>query len=386
MPYYWRLSGFYFLYFGLLGTLVPYWSLYLKDLGFSAAAIGLLMAIPQLTKIGAPNLWGWLADRSGQRLRIIRTGNLLAAIVFLPVFWVDQFWSMAALLVSFSFFWNAVLAQFEVLTLQSLGRQSHRYSLVRLWGSVGFILAVLVLGEALDRLGTDLLPWVLSALLWLLWLGTLTLPAGDGRARHREEGGPSVWRVLRRPAVSLFLVSAFLMQLSHGPYYTFYSIYLQDLGFSKFVVGSLWALGVLAEVGLFLIMHRLMRRFSIPWILVASLLLAALRWLLIGVVADSLLWLALAQLLHAASFGSFHAASIAWVHKQFGASLGVRGRPCIPAWALAQVGRRGPGCPGCCGSSGGESVFGAALAAILAAILLVVGGVTRSGSQPLKQL
>ena len=168
MPYYWRLSGFYFLYFGLLGTLVPYWSLYLKDLGFSAAAIGLLMAIPQLTKIGAPNLWGWLADRSGQRLRIIRAGNLLAAVVFLPVFWIDQFWSMAALLVSFSFFWNAVLAQFEVLTLQSLGRQSHRYSLVRLWGSVGFILAVLVLGEALDRFGTELLPWVLSALLWLL--------------------------------------------------------------------------------------------------------------------------------------------------------------------------------------------------------------------------
>ena len=95
MPYYWRLSGFYFFYFGLLGTLVPYWSLYLKDLGFSAVAIGGLMAIPQLTKIGAPNLWGWLADRSGQRLRIIRAGNLLAAIVFLPVFWVDTFWGMA---------------------------------------------------------------------------------------------------------------------------------------------------------------------------------------------------------------------------------------------------------------------------------------------------
>ncbi|MFT6339246.1 MAG: PPP family 3-phenylpropionic acid transporter [Alcanivorax sp.] len=380
MPYYWRLSGFYFLYFGLLGTLVPYWSLYLKDLGFSAAAIGLLMAIPQLTKIGAPNLWGWLADRSGQRLRIIRTGNLLAAIVFLPVFWVDQFWSMAALLVSFSFFWNAVLAQFEVLTLQSLGRQSHRYSLVRLWGSVGFILAVLVLGEALDRLGTDLLPWVLSALLWLLWLGTLTLPAGDGRARHREEGGPSVWRVLRRPAVSLFLVSAFLMQLSHGPYYTFYSIYLQDLGFSKFVVGSLWALGVLAEVGLFLVMHRLMRRFSIPWILVASLLLAALRWLLIGVVADSLLWLALAQLLHAASFGSFHAASIAWVHKQFGASLGGQGQALYSSLGFGAGWAAGAGLSGLLWQQWGANLFfGAALAAVLAAVLLVVGGVTRSG-------
>ncbi len=378
LPYYWRLSGFYFLYFGLLGTLVPYWSLYLKDLGFSAAAIGLLMAIPQLTKIGAPNLWGWLADRSGQRLRIIRTGNLLAAIAFLPVFWIDRFWSMAALLITFSFFWNAVLAQFEVLTLQSLGQHSHRYSHVRLWGSVGFILAVLVLGEALDQLGTDLLPWVLSALLWLLWLGTLTLPAGDGHKRTRNTGAHSVWSVLSRPPVFLFLIAAFLMQLSHGPYYTFYSIYLENLGFSKFVVGALWALGVLAEVGLFLLMHRLLRRLSIPWILVASLGLAALRWLMIALVADSLVWLALAQLLHAASFGSFHAASIAWVHRQFGAALGGQGQALYSSLGFGAGWAAGAGLSGLLWQQWGVNLFfAAALVAGVAAILLVAGGVTR---------
>lgn len=326
MPYYWRLSGFYFLYFGLLGTLVPYWSLYLKDLGFSAAAIGLLMALPQLTKIGAPNLWGWLADRSGQRLRIIRAGNLLAAIAFLPVFWVDQFWPMAGLLIAFSFFWNAVLAQFEALTLQTLGAKSHRYSHVRLWGSVGFIVAVLALGEVLDRLGTGLLPWVLSGLLWLLWLGTLTLPDGQGESRRRAPGQGALWGMLRQRSVLLFLLAVFLMQLSHGPYYTFYSIYLDGLGFSKFTVGCLWALGVLAEVLLFVFMHRLLQRFSSPTILIASLALAALRWLLIASVGDSLWLLALAQLLHAATFGSFHAASIAWVHRQFGAELGGQGQ------------------------------------------------------------
>lgn len=381
MPYYWRLSGFYFLYFGLLGALVPYWSLYLKDLGFSAAAIGLLMAIPQLTKIGAPNLWGWLADRSGQRLRIIRTGNLLAAIAFMPVFWIDQFWSMAALLVSFSFFWNAVLAQFEVLTLQSLGSESHRYSHVRVWGSVGFILAVLILGEALDQLGTELLPWVLSALLWLLWLGTLTLPSGDGQVRHQEEGGASVWSVLRRPAVSLFLLAAFLMQLSHGPYYTFYSIYLEDLGFSKLVVGSLWALGVLAEVGLFLLMHRLLWRVSIPWILLGSLVLASLRWLMIGTVGDSLILLALAQVLHAASFGSFHAASIAWVHRQFGPALGGQGQALYSSLGFGAGWAAGAWLSGLLWQQWGANLFfAAALAAALAALLLVVGGVTRSNS------
>ncbi len=116
MPFYWRLSGFYFLYFGLLGTLVPYWSLYLKDLGFSPFAIGVLMAVPQITKIGAPNLWGWLADRTGARQRIIRPGNLAAALAFLPVFSAHQVRSLATLPATFSFCCNSGLAPTLILT------------------------------------------------------------------------------------------------------------------------------------------------------------------------------------------------------------------------------------------------------------------------------
>ncbi|EKF74850.1 hypothetical protein A11A3_06445 [Alcanivorax hongdengensis A-11-3] len=375
MPYYWRLSGFYFFYFGLLGTLVPYWSLYLRDLGFNPAAIGTLMAIPQLTKIGAPNLWGWLADRSGQRLRIIRLGNFTAALVFLPVFWIDAFWSMAALLVAFSFFWNAVLAQFEVLTLQTLGRHAHRYSHVRLWGSVGFIAAVLVLGELLDRMSTSLLPWVLSAILWLLWLGTLTLPAGQATGHGTQKSAASpLWPLLKRPQVALFLLAAFLMQLSHGPYYTFYSIYLQDLGFSKFTVGCLWALGVLAEVGLFVVMHRLLQRYSMPAILIASLLLAALRWAVIGMVGDSLWWLAAAQLLHAATFGSFHAASIAWVQRQFGSALAGQGQALYSSLGYGAGWAAGAWLSGKYWHIFGAQLFyAAALAALLAALIMIAG-------------
>lgn len=379
LPYYWRLSGFYFFYFGLLGTLVPYWSLYLKDLGFSAAAIGALMAIPQLTKVGAPNLWGWLADRSGQRLRIIRAGNLMAALAFLPVFWIDTFWNMAFLLIAFSFFWNAVLAQFEVLTLQSLGKQAHRYSHVRLWGSVGFIISVLLLGEVLDRMGTGLLPWVLSGLLWLLWIGTLTLPAGKSVENHEESAPSSLLATLVRREVCLFLLASFLMQMSHGPYYTFYSIHLEEMGFSKLVTGGLWALGVLAEVGLFLVMHQLMRRFSLPWILTGSLLLASLRWLIIGLCGDSLHWLLLAQCLHAATFGSFHAASIAWVHRQFGERLAGQGQALYSSLGFGAGWAAGAALSGVLWPYWGERLFLAAAAvALLSATIMVMGRVTRS--------
>lgn len=317
VPFYWRLSSFYLFYFGLLGVLVPYWSLYLRELGFAAAQIGALMALPQITKLVAPNLWGWLADRGGRRLAIIRLGNLMAALIFCTVFLADDFWSMALLLTAFSFFWNAVLAQFEVVTLNTLSPYTERYSHVRLWGSIGFILAVTLMGQALDHGPITLVPWTMLVMLWLLWVCTLVLPEGKGTVRQRTRGEGLV-SVLRRPGVAGFFICCFLMQMSHGPYYTFYTIYLDELGVPGAWTGALWALGVASEVLVFLLMHRLMQLFRLEWILVASLALAALRWLAIGLLAESMVVLVLAQTLHAASFGSFHAAGINWVHHTFG--------------------------------------------------------------------
>lgn len=317
IPFYGRLSAFYLFYFALLGTLTPYWALYLRDLGFSAAQIGTLMALPQLTKLVAPNLWGWLADRTGRRLAVIRLGNFLAALIFCTVFRADDFLSMALLLIGFSFFWNAVLAQFEVVTLYTLSPHTERYSQVRLWGSVGFILSVTLVGQALDYEPVTLVPWVMLALLWLLCLCTLMLPREVPGPREHESGA-GLWAILRRPPVMAFFACCFLMQLSHGPYYTFYTIYLDELGIPGGWTGALWALGVISEVGVFLLMHRLIRGFRLEWILLVSLALTALRWWMIGTLADSVTALVLAQTLHAASFGSFHAAAIHWVHQCFG--------------------------------------------------------------------
>jgi PPP family 3-phenylpropionic acid transporter len=107
------------------------------------------------------------------------------------------------------------------------------------------------------------------------------------------------------------------MQASHGPYYAFYSIFMKDHGYSETLIGQLWALGVLAEVGLFVIMHHLLDRLGARRVLIASLGLAALRWVIIGYFADSLVAVLLAQLLHAATFGTFHAAAIHLVHHYF---------------------------------------------------------------------
>ena len=152
MPYL-RLSSFYLFYFAALGVLAPYWSLYLKDIGFDAIAIGQLMAIPMATKLLAPFVWGWLGDRLGRRMSIVRLGALLTAIIYSSVFWVRGFWTLGAAMVLFSFFWNAVLPQFEAVTFSYLGKEVAKYARVRVWGSIGFILTVLVLGVVVDSAG-----------------------------------------------------------------------------------------------------------------------------------------------------------------------------------------------------------------------------------------
>ncbi|VAX13311.1 Nucleoside:H+ symporter:Major facilitator superfamily [hydrothermal vent metagenome] len=314
MPY-WRLSGFYLFYFASLGALLPYWSLYLKSLGFSVADIGSLMAILMATKIISPNVWGWVADHTGRRMAIVRLGCLISMLAFVGVFAADSFIRMLLVLVVFSFFWNATLPQFEATTFSHLGTQIHRYSSIRLWGSIGFIASVWGLGSVLEGDSISMLPMILLLLFAGIWFSSLIVP--EEAAGHLSLDHEPLRRLLSRPEVVGLLVVCFLMQASHGPYYTFYSIYLQDYGYSLSAIGGLWALGVAAEVGIFLLMSRLVPRFGLRRLLLGSLLLAALRWLIIGLYPESLVLIVFAQVLHAASFGSYHAVAIQYIHGFF---------------------------------------------------------------------
>jgi len=330
---YWRLSAFYFFYFAMLGATAPFLPLYFQHLGFAPARIGELVAIPMLMRCLAPNLWGWLGDRSGQRLRIVRFGALCALLSFALIF-VDQSYAWLALVMALhAFFWHAVLPQFEVITLAHLREQSARYSQVRLWGSIGFIVAVIGLGELFERFSPGLFPAMVVLILAGILLGSLWVPNAVPQARAGQGGEGGFLAQLLRPGVPAFFLCVALMQLSHGPYYTFLTLHLERLGYERGFIGQMWALGVVAEIGLFLFMARILTRFSVRWVLAASFMLAALRWLLLGNLADHLGVLLFAQLLHAATFGSFHAAAIHFVQRSFGPNQQGQGQALYAALA-----------------------------------------------------
>ena len=314
MPY-WRLSGFYFFYFASLGALLPYWSLYLASQHYDARQIGSLMAIMMLTKVVSPIVWGWISDHTGRRATVIRFGSFAAIICFTAVFVASSFWWLALVMALYSFFWNATLPQFEATTFTHLGEKAHLYARIRLWGSIGFIVSVGVLGGGIDKLGIEHLPWVVLSLFISIWLFSLWVPERDGPAHSVDH--PNIWGVLKQAPVLALLAVCLLMQLSHGPYYTFYTIYLEENGFSHVVIGVLWAIGVIAELVIFIFMQALIERIGLRKLLLSSLLIAALRWFLIGHFVDYWPVLVLAQVFHAASFGIYHATAIQFVNRYF---------------------------------------------------------------------
>ncbi|MGB5440604.1 MAG: MFS transporter [Gammaproteobacteria bacterium] len=371
---YWRLSGFYLFYFATLGALVPYWGLYLKSLGFSVSQIGELVAILMATKIVAPNVWGWIADHTGDRMKIVRFASLLATVTFAGVFVSNNYWWLALVMTVYSFFWNASLPQFEATTMNHLGGNTHHYSGIRLWGSVGFIVAVAALGPVLGAYGTGLLPWVLLVLFGAIWVSSLLVP--EFAAGHLALGQEHLFEVLKRPVVLSLLLVSFLVQFSHGPYYVFFSIYLENYGYSTALIGQLWALGVLAEIGVFLLMPVLLPRYGARALLLAAVILTMLRWLLVAGFADNMIIIASSQLLHAASFGLFHVVVIYLIHHMFtGANQG-RGQALYSSLSFGAGGAAGSLASGYLWSGiGPQAMYLMAAGAALCALCVILLGI-----------
>jgi PPP family 3-phenylpropionic acid transporter len=313
--YYWRIAGFYFFYYAFIGMFAPYWSLYLKSIGFDAVEISILLSVQPVMRMLAPNLWGWLADHTGRRLFVLKIAATLSAFFYMGVFFTTSFWGMLLVLALMSFFWSASMPLVEATTLSYLGKHSTRYGRIRSWGSIGFIMTVVGLGYAFDHI----------AIAWLLWAGLVCevgilifsrqIPHTEVSEHHTDT--LPIKQIVFKPRVLALLGACFCMSVAHGPYYTFYSIYLVEHGYAKSAIGGLWALGVICEIGVFFIMPWLANRYGYTRILLASFACAVMRFLMIGWYVDMLVVLLIAQVLHAATFGAYHAASVGLVHEFF---------------------------------------------------------------------
>ncbi|MEQ0914159.1 MULTISPECIES: MFS transporter [Acinetobacter] len=322
-----RLSGFYFFYYSIVGTFMPYWNLYLQDQGFNYQEIGVLSSIAIVTRFFAPLVWGWIADKSGKRMLLVRIATWMESCIWLAIFIVpNTFQSVALLMLIFSFFQNAILAQFEGVTLFWLGDQKAKlYGKIRKWGSVGFIVGVFTIGAILEIVHISMLPILLLIIASLAFIWSFTIREPDSAPTSQKYLEPLL-PVLKRPTVAAFFAIEFILLFSHAPFYSFYSNFLKSLNFSTTEIGFLWAMGVFAEIFMFSIASKIFQRFSWRSLVIVCLLVTSIRWMLVALFSHYFIGQLFAQCLHAFSFGLFHLIAMRVIFQNFSAGQQGRGQ------------------------------------------------------------
>jgi len=367
-----RLAAGYFAYFAAVGVFTPFWSPYLASQGFSALEISWLLGAAAGVRAVGPVLIGWFADLS-HPTRVLRLVALFALLSFVVLPEHARLGGFMAFSVLFSLTWNSVIPLYDVHTLSHLGTGSARYGSIRLWGSLGFIVASWGAGLGFQWLGYSQFRRVLAGLVLLTLVTTLLIQPMMRTAASsvREQFTAS----LRSRAALVSLLVAALIAISFGAYYTFFSLYLERNGYSRGTIGLLWALGVAAEIVVFATGHSLLRRFSIRSLFVLAASGTALRWAAVALLVQHPLALAVSQLLHCLGFAVLHYAIVLTAQRLFRSGLQSRGQAVFSSAGYGLGGMLGNLLAGVMwvGFSPRASYVSAAFIVVLAAILAAVG-------------
>lgn len=307
-----RLALFYGSYFLVGGVLFPFWPLLLEARGMAPLQISLLMALALWLRAAAGPLVTRHADRVGDSRTPLLACAAAAFAVMLVFYWAAGFWVLLLANIAFFFAYSSVGPLAETISLRTVSVESG-YGRVRLWGSVSFVAAAIVGGFVLDAEGgvpASTIVTLLLITLAILVVVSFALPRAQAKSATRART-PIKALLSNRPFV-LFLLATAMIHGAHGVYYGFSAIHWTSVGFSNSIVGLLWGEGVVAEILLFAFGAPLVRRMGPIGLIGAAAALGALRWAVLGLTTE--LWIiALAQLLHAASFGAMHLGAMLFI-------------------------------------------------------------------------
>ena len=360
-------------YFAHIGFFNPYLPLWLKHLGLSLWMIGLLTSMQAVTRVFAPYIWGWLSDRNGARVPLMRWCSGMALLCSFGLLFDPSPWWLAAVLFGMFIHTSAMMPMSEAAMAHLVSHMGsldvRRYGRIRLWGSVGFLVTVFVSGAWFEARGMSGFPYWAVLTLLAVNISTWCLPDKRESVAH-VQGQAGFWQVLRQAQSRWFFATLFFHVLSHVSIYTFFSLYLDELGYGKDMIGVLWAVSVIVEIMGFFSQSKWLHLLSLPvWLCVCTGLMV-LRMGMTAFYAPVLPVLLLAQCLHVFTFAVQHTVSIAWLSQHFPGRLRGRGQ------ALYAV--IGYGFTGVIGALGGaalstrfglQQVFVMAMPVALAALL-----------------
>lgn len=313
-----RLSLFFGALFLVVGLHAPYFPVWLEWRGLTPSQIGMVLAAPLVVRIFFTPVVSLVADQTGSRrgvLIVLAWGTLGGFLLFTLV---DGFWAMLAVAVVVSLFWTSIMPVTEAVAMEGVKREGHDYGRLRLWGSLTFIAASFGGGFVLQAWGSGSTLWMMigAAACSVLAAHFLPRPAGKGRLKAATQPKRIKWsdalRLMRTPLFILFLAATGLVQSAHAIYYAFGTIHWQSQGIPAGVIGALWAVGVIAEIILFMFSGRAVKAAGVTGLIALAGLAALIRWTVMALSPP--LWVLFAvQVLHGLTFGAAHLGAVHFI-------------------------------------------------------------------------
>ncbi len=291
----------YVLFFAGIGTIVPFLSLHFQRLGFSGHQIGVLNALPPLVTLFGATVWAIVADRLHLHTYLLQVLMVGSALAVITLSLVQSFLVLVLLMGIYSFFQSPIPPLLDTAALESLGAHPERYGRLRLWGSIGFILATWVLGALIRRSGMPTIFFYAYAVCLLLAaLASTRIP----RVRPRPQ--PPLWEGLnhfiREPRWVVFLFSLFLLGIANTGMYAFLPLFVKELGGDEQLVGFAWGLGASTEVPVMWASQYIVQRLGLRVMLTMAFALYSFRMFLYSIMWAA--WVVLPfNLLHGVTFG-----------------------------------------------------------------------------------
>ena len=295
-----RLAVFYGTLFGLVGTHLPFFPVWLKAIGLDASWIGIIIAVPAVTRFTIlPFVTGLAERRQTLRGAIIATA-FLTAIGFSAVGLSRGAVVVFAAYVFTACVWTPIVPLTDGYALKGVARYGLNYGPLRLWGSAAFIAGALACGLLVDLIASQHLIWVIAAMAAAGAIAGLGLRPIDAPGATAA-GSAGAAGLLSNPGFLAIILASALIQGSHAAYYAFASITWRASGFDGLTIAGLWALGVVAEIVVF----ALSPRFTVSpvWLVIIGASSAVVRWL-VTAQEPSIAILVTVQLMHGLTYGA----------------------------------------------------------------------------------
>jgi PPP family 3-phenylpropionic acid transporter len=313
-----RLSLFYGAIFLLIGFHLPYFPVWLDWRGLSPGEIGIILSSPLAVRVIVTPAISFAADRVGNHrlvLIMLAWGALSGLLMFT---FARGFWSILSVAILAAMFWTSIMPLTEAVAMDGVRRSGHDYGRMRLWGSLTFIAASFGGGVWLQYLGAPAVLWLMISAAACIVIAAHLLPRPVGKGRLKAATAAPKIRVrdavslIRSPLFLLFLFATGLTQSTHAVYYAFGTLHWQSLGISAGVIGSLWAVGVIAEILLFMYSGRVLAAVGTVNFIWLAALAAIVRWTITAF--DPPLWVLFpVQILHALTFGAAHLGAVHFI-------------------------------------------------------------------------